>query len=79
MVIRMMRMLNKRKLTCTALGSMCPIVVRFRSGLQRIKCEEACRRQRKVPGVTEPFMFSRLFLVTGILLAAVAVAGLISG
>lgn len=34
---------------------------------------------RQVPGVTQPFMFSRLFLVTGILLAAIAVAGLISG
>jgi hypothetical protein len=34
---------------------------------------------RQVPGVTQPFMFSRLFLVTGILLAAVAVASLVSG
>ena len=33
---------------------------------------------RQVPGVTEPFMFTRLFLVTGILLAAVALASLVS-
>lgn len=34
---------------------------------------------RQVPGVTQPFMFSRLFLVTGILVAAIAVASLVSG
>lgn len=33
------------------------------------------RREIKV---TEPFMFSRLFLVTGVLLAAVALASLVS-
>lgn len=33
---------------------------------------------RQVPGVTEPFMFTRLFLVTGILLAVLAIAGLFS-
>jgi hypothetical protein len=33
---------------------------------------------RHVPGVTEPFMFARLFLVTGILLAGVALATLVS-
>ena len=35
-------------------------------------------RDRLVPGVTEPFMFTRLFLVTGILLAAAALALLFS-
>ena len=35
-------------------------------------------RDRQVSGVTEPFMFTRLFLVTGILLAAAAVAFLVS-
>ena len=35
-------------------------------------------RDRQVPGVTEPFMFSRLFLVTGTLLAGAALAFLVS-
>ena len=35
-------------------------------------------RDRLVPGVTEPFMFTRLFLVTGILLAAAAIAVIFS-
>ena len=34
--------------------------------------------ERQVPGVTEPFMFTRLFLVTGILLAAAALAAMFS-
>lgn len=34
---------------------------------------------RQVPGVTEPFMFTRLFLVTGILLAVLALAAVVSG
>jgi hypothetical protein len=33
---------------------------------------------RRVAGVTEPFMFTRLFLVTGIMLAGVALATLVS-
>ena len=35
-------------------------------------------RDRQVPGVTEPLMLTRLFLVTGILLAAAALAFLVS-
>ncbi len=35
--------------------------------------------RRQVPDATPPFMFSRLFLVTGALLAIIAVAGLVSG
>jgi hypothetical protein len=34
---------------------------------------------RRVPDATEPFMFTRLFLVIGVLLAAVVFGGLISG
>ena len=40
---------------------------------------EARSADRQVPGITPPFMFSRLFSVTGILLAAMVVVTLILG